>query len=139
MITGNPFLRARDTKVNANSPEAYALTFRCWDSQNEFDPSNMSPPGGGNYDTIEFPQKKCNGGIRANIFFPSCWNGKDLDTPDHRVSFLRSCSYDNPLNCEADIEPCCVHARQCRQVDGYHPHGGNMPCIAPSSNPDDPL
>ena len=71
MITGNPMLRARDTRVDTTSPEAYALTFRCWESTSFSDPSNMSPPGGGNYDTVEFPKKKCNGGIRANIFFPS--------------------------------------------------------------------
>jgi len=26
----------------------------------------------------------CADGIRAEIFFPSCWNGKDTDSPDHR-------------------------------------------------------
>ncbi|CUS11857.1 unnamed protein product [Tuber aestivum] len=26
----------------------------------------------------------CRDGLRAEVFFPSCWNGKDLDSPDHR-------------------------------------------------------
>lgn len=26
----------------------------------------------------------CADGIRAELMFPSCWNGKDLDSPDHR-------------------------------------------------------
>ncbi|KAF2179811.1 hypothetical protein K469DRAFT_296481 [Zopfia rhizophila CBS 207.26] len=26
----------------------------------------------------------CDDGIRAEIFFPSCWNGEDLDSKDHR-------------------------------------------------------
>jgi hypothetical protein len=31
-----------------------------------------------------FMDENCANGIRAEIFFPSCWNGKDLDTPDHK-------------------------------------------------------
>jgi hypothetical protein len=82
MITGNPMLRARK-QVDTTSPEAFALSFRCWETTGFGDASNSSPPGAGRYDTINLPNKKCNGGIRANIFFPSCWNGKDLDPPDH--------------------------------------------------------
>ncbi|PWW76934.1 hypothetical protein C7212DRAFT_279251 [Tuber magnatum] len=26
----------------------------------------------------------CKDGLRAEVFFPSCWNGKDFDSPDHR-------------------------------------------------------
>jgi len=83
MITGNPMLRNYDA-VDPTSSERYALTFRCWESTNFMDPSNMSPPGGGKYDTVELPNKKCAGGIRANVFFPSCWDGVSLDSPDHR-------------------------------------------------------
>jgi len=91
MITGDPFARSRNTKISSTSPEAYALTFRCWASTAFGDPSNSSPPGGGNYDTVELPKKACPGGIRANIFFPSCWDGKNLDSPDHRshVAFMQ--------------------------------------------------
>ncbi|TGZ76601.1 hypothetical protein EX30DRAFT_289100, partial [Ascodesmis nigricans] len=39
-------------------------------------------------DTIwrkNIPQgKKCDFGLRAEVVFPSCWNGKDEDTSDHR-------------------------------------------------------
>ena len=34
-------------------------------------------------DTSEFPKKPC-AGIRATVIFPSCWDGKNLDSPDHR-------------------------------------------------------
>ncbi|TFK18616.1 hypothetical protein FA15DRAFT_602967 [Coprinopsis marcescibilis] len=90
MITGNPMLRARNAAIDATSPEAYSLTWRCWASQSFSDPSNGSPPGGGNYDTVQLPNKQCPGGIRANIFFPSCWDGKSLDSPDHKshVAFM---------------------------------------------------
>ena len=35
-------------------------------------------------DTGAFPAKPCEGGIRATVIFPSCWDGKNLDSPDHR-------------------------------------------------------
>ena len=35
-------------------------------------------------DTSEFPAKVCPNGIRATIIFPSCWDGKNLDSPDHQ-------------------------------------------------------
>lgn len=37
-----------------------------------------------NKDTLELPAKVCPQGIRASIVFPSCWDGKNLDSPDHR-------------------------------------------------------
>lgn len=82
MITGNPMLRSRKA-VDPTSAEAWALSFRCWETEGFFDPSNSSPPGAGAYDTVALPNKFCPGGIRANIFFPSCWDGKNLDTPNH--------------------------------------------------------
>ncbi|KAF8851229.1 hypothetical protein BDZ45DRAFT_707979 [Acephala macrosclerotiorum] len=33
--------------------------------------------------TASFPNKPCPGGIRATVIFPSCWHGKNLDSPDH--------------------------------------------------------
>ncbi|RXW21696.1 hypothetical protein EST38_g4146 [Candolleomyces aberdarensis] len=90
MITGNPMLRSRKA-VDTTSPEAYALSFRCWETSGFTDASNGSPPGVGRYDTVNLPNKKCPAGIRANIFFPSCWNGKDLNPPDHssHMSFFQ--------------------------------------------------
>ncbi|KAL8377274.1 hypothetical protein RB595_008113 [Gaeumannomyces hyphopodioides] len=35
-------------------------------------------------DTSEFPSKPCPGGIRTTVIFPSCWDGKNLDSPDHK-------------------------------------------------------
>ena len=36
-------------------------------------------------DTSEFPAKMCPGGIRATVIFPSCWDGKNLDSPNHQT------------------------------------------------------
>ncbi|KAF2874302.1 hypothetical protein BDV95DRAFT_539638 [Massariosphaeria phaeospora] len=35
-------------------------------------------------ETPDFPTKACKGGIMTVHHFPSCWNGKDLDSPDHQ-------------------------------------------------------
>ncbi|CAJ2502963.1 Uu.00g103570.m01.CDS01 [Anthostomella pinea] len=34
--------------------------------------------------TPELPKQNCPGGLRAQINFPSCWNGVDKDSPDHK-------------------------------------------------------
>ncbi|KAF2736294.1 hypothetical protein EJ04DRAFT_533703 [Polyplosphaeria fusca] len=35
-------------------------------------------------DTGNLPQKACGGGIRATITFPTCWDGKNVDSPNHK-------------------------------------------------------
>lgn len=35
-------------------------------------------------ETNNMPNYNCPGGLRAQVFFPACWNGKDLDSPDHK-------------------------------------------------------
>ncbi|KAH6880307.1 hypothetical protein BKA70DRAFT_190458 [Coprinopsis sp. MPI-PUGE-AT-0042] len=82
MITGNPMLRAKKN-VDPNSPEAWSTSFRCWETSGFTDASNSSPPGAGRYDTVNLPNKPCPAGIRANLFFPACWDGKNLDSADH--------------------------------------------------------
>ncbi|KAG2017229.1 WSC domain-containing protein, variant 2 [Coprinopsis cinerea AmutBmut pab1-1] len=91
MISGNPMLRARKAGLDPNSPEAWSSSFRCWETSGFTDPSNSSPPGAGRYDTVELPNKRCPAGIRANLFFPACWDGKNLDSPDHasHVAFFQ--------------------------------------------------
>lgn len=79
MITGDPMIRNK-AAPQRNSVASYAISFRCWD--NPRGNSNNSPPGGGQ-DTLSLPTKFCAGGIRSNIFFPTCWDGKTLDPPDH--------------------------------------------------------
>ena len=70
MITGNPM--KRDGKApDPNNVESWALTFRCWSDTDFNGPSNRYPPGAGSYDTVYLPKQPCNGGIRANIFFPT--------------------------------------------------------------------
>lgn len=32
----------------------------------------------------QFLDEKCKDGVRFELAFPSCWNGKDISTPDHK-------------------------------------------------------
>ncbi|KAK0648956.1 hypothetical protein B0T16DRAFT_456407 [Cercophora newfieldiana] len=34
-------------------------------------------------ETLDFPAKPCPAGIMVNARFPTCWDGKNLDSPDH--------------------------------------------------------
>ena len=34
---------------------------------------------------IDFPQRRCKEGIMTSLRFPTCWDGKNLDSPDHMV------------------------------------------------------
>jgi len=79
MLVGNPNLRTRQELRSGRGVKQ--LSFRCF--QKYVGESMNSAPGGGN-DTTEFPPRPCTGGIRANIYFPTCWDGKNLDSPDHK-------------------------------------------------------
>ncbi|KAK4244442.1 hypothetical protein C7999DRAFT_35186 [Corynascus novoguineensis] len=52
---------------------------RCMPEEGELSNLNCAAP-----DTQEFPKKPCPGGIRAVLTFPTCWDGVNLDPPDHK-------------------------------------------------------
>ncbi|PNS16034.1 hypothetical protein CAC42_4435 [Sphaceloma murrayae] len=79
MVVGNPTARTRNARG-----AAYNI-YRCY-SNGAFDPN---PMGVADTDTSEFPKQHCPGGIRVNINFPNCWDGKTLDSADH-TSHVRS-------------------------------------------------
>jgi len=84
MLAGDPFLRSKPN-INSNSPEAWASSFRCWQTPGFTDADNSSPPGASTqYDTVTLPAKPCKYGIRSHLFFPACWDGKNLDSTDHK-------------------------------------------------------
>ncbi|KDR78699.1 hypothetical protein GALMADRAFT_64058 [Galerina marginata CBS 339.88] len=74
MLSGDPTLRTYDP----NSFAQQAVTFLCLDFNGVSTKHN------------ELPAKECPSGIRAQINFPSCWDGKNLDSADHKshVAFL---------------------------------------------------
>ncbi|KAL0950420.1 hypothetical protein HGRIS_010373 [Hohenbuehelia grisea] len=76
MIVGNAMVRSFD----GSNPEATSLNFRCLDANG----GNGGVTGAPGTDSNSLPTQKCLGGIRSQIIFPSCWNGVDLDPPDHK-------------------------------------------------------
>jgi hypothetical protein len=81
MLTGNPFLRS----YNSSSLTAQAIGFNC-----------LGSAGGANGDTRQpyLPPYNCPSGMRGEIRFPSCWNGKDLDSSVSGFALLLSSSCD---------------------------------------------
>jgi hypothetical protein len=71
MLAGNPSNRAQPS-----TPQALSICHRCNGNGAGFAPCDSR-------DTSAFPTKICPGGIRASVIFPSCWDGKNLDSPDH--------------------------------------------------------
>lgn len=65
MVAGDPNLRSFN-----DTPAQNAITWACLGTN--------TPLSGG------MPNMKCPDGLRAQVFFPSCWDGKNVDTPDHK-------------------------------------------------------
>ncbi|KAH8662806.1 hypothetical protein BGZ60DRAFT_454444 [Tricladium varicosporioides] len=74
MLAGNPMLR------NITG-ESRGICHRCFEGPN-FRPFGGAPCTGN--DTTSFPNQFCPGGIRTTVAFPTCWDGKNLDSPDHQ-------------------------------------------------------
>ncbi|TEB27099.1 hypothetical protein FA13DRAFT_1634966 [Coprinellus micaceus] len=68
MISGTPTKRT----YNAADPAQKAVDYLCLD----FNGQTTRHPG--------LPEKFCPSGIRSQINFPSCWDGKNVDSPDHK-------------------------------------------------------
>ncbi|KAI0040798.1 hypothetical protein FA95DRAFT_823896 [Auriscalpium vulgare] len=81
MVTGNPYLRNF-----TNTPEANAISWLCLDYSQ---PGQAQTPG--------FTNTNCPDGLRMQVFFPGCWNGKDLDSADHKSHMAYPDGIDNGL------------------------------------------
>jgi hypothetical protein len=57
------------------------LCFRCEHNMQQ-QPFGGAPCTGS--DTKAFPKGTCGGGWRVTVTFPSCWDGKNVDSPDHK-------------------------------------------------------
>ena len=77
MLTGDSQRRTSEN-LGRNMQQCY----RCY-TQPNFRGTLASPCFDPVYDTDHFPKIKCTS-IRSNIIFPQCWDGKNLDSPNHR-------------------------------------------------------
>ncbi|KAI0516899.1 hypothetical protein F5B22DRAFT_605428 [Xylaria bambusicola] len=82
MTVGDPSFR---TAAQLNAKYKY-MDFTCLQS-------SMTRGG----QTLNFPNKPCPAGIMISIRFPTCWDGKNLDSPDHQSHV----AYPNGNNCPA--------------------------------------
>lgn len=57
--------------------------FRCFSAKN-FGGDDAAPCTDARRDFEGFPPQPCPGGWRSNVLYPTCWNGKDLDSPNHQ-------------------------------------------------------
>lgn len=78
MLTGDSTQRKSD-----NLGKKMQQCYRCYTAPN-WGGSPYSPCMDPDLDTDHFPKQPCVGGIRSNIIFPLCWDGKNLDTPNHK-------------------------------------------------------
>jgi len=67
MVAGNPFLRH-----NNGGYESQKISYACLS-----DPNKRG-------ETPNIPDYNCPGGLRAQVYFPSCWDGQNLDSSDHK-------------------------------------------------------
>ena len=75
MLAGDPTLRNASTG-------SLKICHRCLSKSERVSGGNGAPCDSS--DTAAFPSKPCAGGIRATVIYPSCWDGRNLDSPDHQ-------------------------------------------------------
>jgi hypothetical protein len=78
MLVGDPMMRSR-----SGTSLKRQICFRCYTGPN-FGGDVSAPCQDGKIDTEALPKAPCPGGIRSNIHFPTCWDGKNLDSPNHK-------------------------------------------------------
>ncbi|KAI1351776.1 hypothetical protein F5Y01DRAFT_304492 [Xylaria sp. FL0043] len=75
MLVGDSTLRSGETQQRQ-------LCHRCFTTVNQV-PFGGAPCAGP-MDTASLPPDFCQGGIRTTITFPTCWDGVNVDSPDHK-------------------------------------------------------
>ncbi|KAF2821846.1 hypothetical protein CC86DRAFT_458933 [Ophiobolus disseminans] len=90
MVVGDP------NKRKAGGFNGGMTQYRCYTGKN-FTPN---PFGVSSNDTDTFPKGYCAGGVRVAVFFPTCWDGKNLDSANHmsHVTFgYNGCPASHPV------------------------------------------
>ena len=60
------------------------ICHRCLTEEEKKNPGVVSGAPCDAHDFQSFPPTPCPGGIRATVIFPSCWDGVNLDSPNHQ-------------------------------------------------------
>ncbi|KAK5630813.1 hypothetical protein RRF57_006528 [Xylaria bambusicola] len=129
MLVGDPTLRSGETQQRQ-------LCHRCFTTVNQV-PFGGAPCAGP-MDTQELPPGFCQGGIRTTITFPTCWDGVNLDSPDHKshVAYpvngtfesLASCPPSHPVKLPQLMYEIMWDTRQFNSRDLW-PEDGSQPFV----------
>ncbi|OAA59619.1 hypothetical protein SPI_05817 [Niveomyces insectorum RCEF 264] len=89
MLVGDAALRTAGSKDRK-------VCHRCMNAGADRNNIECSAP-----DTESLPKGPCGGGIRTVITFPTCWDGKNTDSPDHKshVAYPPSGTFDQNSPC----------------------------------------
>ncbi|KAJ9149430.1 Nucleoside diphosphate-linked moiety X motif 17 [Pleurostoma richardsiae] len=87
-----------DAMLRSSKGQQRQLCHRCFSNLQQ-NPFGGAPCTGD--DTAALPNKPCDGGIRTTITFPTCWDGKNLDSPDHKshMAYPSSGSFESTGPC----------------------------------------
>ncbi|KAK3988992.1 hypothetical protein QBC44DRAFT_242557 [Cladorrhinum sp. PSN332] len=96
MLVGDPIYQ----QPSPNPDEFQSIAFRCFTTPWGPAPAN-SAIGDPKYDTRTFPTTPCPYGLRINNFFPTCWDGIHVDSPDHKshVSYPSKGTFETEFEC----------------------------------------
>ncbi|KAK7756307.1 hypothetical protein SLS62_001533 [Diatrype stigma] len=85
MIVGDPTLRTKEEASRYRQ-----LTYTC-----------LQDPMTRTNETLDMPKEPCPAGIMANLRFPTCWDGVNLDSPDHasHISYPESGTFEDGGPC----------------------------------------
>ncbi|KAK8115862.1 hypothetical protein PG984_012364 [Apiospora sp. TS-2023a] len=94
MLVGDPMLRT-------GAGQQKQLCHRCYTNVQQTPFGGAPCVDGSGMDTAQLPPGGCDGGIRATITFPTCWDGVNLDSPDHKshVAYPSSGSFESTGPC----------------------------------------
>lgn len=89
-----------DAGLRSKNGQQKQLCHRCFSNKKQ-DPFGGAPCTGD--DTFDLPKKMCGGGIRTTITFPTCWDGKNIDSPNHKEHVAYPCKLDWQWVLEQDV------------------------------------
>ncbi|KAF8158279.1 hypothetical protein B0H34DRAFT_846084 [Crassisporium funariophilum] len=87
MISGNPRSRSKKFAVGEGSQgelRERAVHWAC-----------LRYPSSAGYESDGFPTTDCESGLNARVHMPACWDGKNVDSPDHMAHVAYLSGLDN--------------------------------------------
>merc|ERR1712054_145323 len=106
MFAGDPGQRSKTDKYEAPGE---AVSFVCLDY------------AAGSSRHLSIPNKRCPQGLRAQVFFPACWDGVNVDSPDHKSHMSYPIgNYDNgPCPASHPVRLISIFYEVIYSVDGF--------------------